>query len=130
MQNFHIDYNVVPFIEKKVDKGRKLHVLPFWGRSLESHSQNSKKMMLYPLLSQKYPQKPYFWSTFFFSIEIFTMLPTLRQLLTYQKRVLETCTFKICIEIFCFSNSKWRLDVLNFLKLRKLLLFQIFHVTS
>ena len=62
----------------------------------------------------KIPKKRYFWGTIFFLISIFTMFPTLRQLLTYQKCVLETCTFKICVEIFVFtlfSNSKWRLKL-------------------
>ena len=133
MQNFHVDYNVVPFIEKIWKSIGNSISYRFWGRSFKWHSQNSEKMTLNPLFSQKYPKKRYFWSTIFFLIYIFTMFPTLRQLLTYQKRVLETCTFKICIEIVCFSlvsNSKWHLDVWNFLKLRILILFRIFVVTS
>ena len=92
-------------------------------------SKNDAKPFIFPRI----PKKTLFLRYDVFLIKIFTVFPTLRQLLTHQKRVLETCTFKICIEIFCFSlfsNSKWRLDVWNFLKLRILIRFRIFQVTS
>ena len=118
---------------KKMKKDRKLHILPFLGSLFQMTQSEFSKMALNPLSFQKYPKRRYFWGTIFFLIQIFTMFPTLKQLLTYQKRVLETCNFKICIDIFCFSafsNSKWRLDVLNVLKLRILILFRCFQVTS
>ena len=40
------------------------------------------------------------------------MFSTLRQLLTYQKRILETYTFKICIEIFCFYEYEMKYEIL------------------
>ena len=42
-------------------------------------------MTINPLFSQKYPKKTLFLEYGFFSIEIFTVLPTLKQLLTHQK---------------------------------------------
>ena len=91
----------------------------FWRRPFESHSQNSKKMTLDPLFSQKYLEKTLFLDYVFFQSKF--------------KLCYLTCSCQIYIEMFgfsLFSNSKWLLDVLNFLKLKKLLLFRIFHVTS
>ena len=68
VQNFHVDYNVVPFIEKRWKRIGNPISYRFWGRSFEWHSQNFQKMTLNPLFSQKYPKNATFAVRFFFNL--------------------------------------------------------------